>query len=72
MIDRLPAVSVWPWAVPSSSSIKVPGSVAAACYKLAVDSAHRALAIEATSRMANGTERANPDLPSQATKIREA
>lgn len=53
------------------SGARVPGSVAAACYQLAVNSANRAWAIEAVSRIADGTARANPDLPLQETKIQE-
>jgi hypothetical protein len=42
-----------------SSGARVPESVAAASYELAVQSANRALAIEAASRIADGTTEAD-------------
>lgn len=53
------------------SGARVPGSVAAACYESAVDSANRALATEAASRMVDGTATANPDPPLKDNIIHE-
>lgn len=54
-----------------SSGARVTGSVAAASYELAVDSANRALAIEADSSMVDGTADANSVLPLENIKSQE-